>query len=130
MAKFQGHLTGNVCTFAQYGAIQAIDEEKQQREKNQQLFQKRRDFTYELLKEIFDCQPPKGAFYFFVDASKYIGKEHKDSLELAMYLLKEAKVAVAPGSAFGKENHLRISFSRSEEEIEKAIKNIKEALCK
>ena len=129
MAKFQGHLTGNVCTFVQHGAIQALREEQKQKQKNQSLFLKRRDLTYELLKTIFPCEKPKGAFYFFVDASKYIGTKHKNSLELAMSLLTQDKVAVAPGSAFGKENFLRISFSRSEEEIKKGLQRIKNSLC-
>lgn len=130
MAKFQGHLTGNVCTFAQYGALKALEEDQTQKKKNQDLFEKRRNFTYELLKDVFPCHLPQGAFYFFVDASKYIGEAHKNSLELALYILKEAKVGVAPGSAFGLENHLRLSFSRSETEIAQALAQIKDLLCK
>ena len=72
------------------------------------------------------CIRPQGAFYVFPDFSNF-----EDSDEaLASYLLKDAEVATAPGSGFGKagEGHLRISYSVSFEQARKGIKNIRESL--
>ncbi|MBI5808550.1 MAG: aminotransferase class I/II-fold pyridoxal phosphate-dependent enzyme, partial [Ignavibacteriales bacterium] len=50
--------------------------------------------------------------------------------DLAMYLLHEAKVATVPGSAFGAEGYLRISYSTSMENLKEGVERIKEALAK
>ncbi|MGB8780395.1 MAG: pyridoxal phosphate-dependent aminotransferase [Candidatus Bathyarchaeia archaeon] len=72
------------------------------------------------------CSRPKGAFYVFPDFSSF---EESDEA-LASYLLKDAGVATAPGSGFGKagEGHLRISYSVSYEQAKKGIKSIRESL--
>jgi aspartate/methionine/tyrosine aminotransferase len=72
------------------------------------------------------CTRPQGAFYVFPDFSSF---EESDEA-LASYLLKDARVATAPGSGFGKagEGHLRISYSVSYEQAKKGIKSIRESL--
>jgi aminotransferase len=72
------------------------------------------------------CTRPKGAFYVFPDFSSF---EESDEA-LASYLLKDAAVATAPGSGFGKEGegHLRISYSVSYEQAKKGIRSIRESL--
>jgi len=72
------------------------------------------------------CTRPQGAFYVFPDFSSI---EQSDEA-LASYLLKDARVATAPGSGFGKagEGHLRISYSVSYEQAKKGIGNIRESL--
>ncbi|MBS7633119.1 pyridoxal phosphate-dependent aminotransferase [Candidatus Bathyarchaeota archaeon] len=69
---------------------------------------------------------PKGAFYVFPDFSKHHGSDE----ELAMRLLKEAKVVTAPGSGFGiaGQGHLRISYSVSSKHVEEGIKRIRDFL--
>jgi aspartate/methionine/tyrosine aminotransferase len=72
------------------------------------------------------CTRPQGAFYVFPDFSSF---EESDEA-LASYLLKDAGVATAPGSGFGKagEGHLRLSYSVSYEQAKKGIKSIRESL--
>ncbi|MCJ7423689.1 pyridoxal phosphate-dependent aminotransferase [Candidatus Bathyarchaeota archaeon] len=72
------------------------------------------------------CATPKGAFYVFPDFSRF----EKSDETLAQHLLKEARVATAPGSGFGKagEGHLRISYSVSYERLKEGIERIKNAL--
>lgn len=72
------------------------------------------------------CATPKGAFYVFPDFSSF----EKSDETLAQHLLKEARVATAPGSGFGKagEGHLRISYSVSYERLKEGIERIKTAL--
>jgi aspartate/methionine/tyrosine aminotransferase len=72
------------------------------------------------------CTRPQGAFYVFPDFSSF---EESDET-LASHLLKDARVATAPGSGFGKagEGHLRISYSVSYEQAKTGIKSIRESL--
>ncbi len=69
---------------------------------------------------------PKGAFYVFPDFSSF----EKSDEALAQYLLKEARVATAPGSGFGKagEGHLRISYSVSYDQLKEGIERIRRGL--
>lgn len=128
MNKLHSHLTGNVCTFAQYGGLAALSMDPQILNDMQDTFQKRLDLAYGLCSDIFDCVKPGGAFYLFPDVSKYLGERFKTDDELAEYLLEKAKVAVVPGSAFGAPGHLRVSFSTSEENIQRGFDQIKAAL--
>jgi aspartate/methionine/tyrosine aminotransferase len=72
------------------------------------------------------CTRPKGAFYVFPDFSRF---EESDEA-LASYLLKNAGVATAPGSGFGKAGtgHLRISYSVSYEQAKEGMRRIRESL--
>ncbi len=51
-----------------------------------------------------------------------------NSNDFAKYLLEEARVAVVPGSAFGSDSHIRISYATSEENIIKGMERIREAV--
>jgi aspartate aminotransferase len=126
--KMNSHLTGNVCTFAQYGAVGALEADPAVFADMQKVFEKRLDLAYPLCQELFSCVKPAGAFYLFPDISDYLGERFADDNAFAAYLLSEAKVAVVPGSAFGAPGHLRVSFSTSEAEIEQGFAQIKAAL--
>lgn len=129
-ANIHSHLTGNVCTFAQYGAIAALKLGRKHDKNLREIFEKRRDSAFAAAAKIFDCLKPRGAFYLFPDARRYLGKRFKDSAALAWHLLNEAGVAVVPGSACGWEGHLRLSFSGSEENTRLGLARIAEALCR
>jgi aspartate aminotransferase len=122
------HLTGNVCTFAQYGALAALEMDPAIMASMQETFQRRLDLAYPLCTEIFPCVRPQGAFYLFPDVRAYLGERFADDDALAEYLLKEAHVAVVPGSSFGAPGFLRISFSTSEDNIRAGFARIKQAL--
>lgn len=117
--KIQGHSTSNVCTFAQYGAIAALESSQDCVEEMRQAFAKRREVIYDLLQAIpgITCSKPEGAFYMFVNISKI----SNSSLEFCNTLLEEQKVAVIPGVAFGADDHIRISYATDLTTIEKGM---------
>jgi aspartate aminotransferase len=133
MAKIQSHTTSNVNTIAQYASAKALanDDLESIIDERREVYQKRRDLTAELLAEIegLDAIKPAGAFYFFIDISELKGKKLKGkkiegSLSFCDLLLKENKVAVVPGIAFGMDNFIRISYALGEERIREGIKRI------
>ncbi len=128
--KLQGHMTGNNCTFAQYGGIASLELQSNFYQEMVQTFEKRRDLSYQLCHEIFPCVYPEGAFYLFPDVSQYLNEETPTDSDLSLKILKEAQVALLPGSAFGQPGHLRICFATNEENIKKGFAQIKKVLCK
>ena len=117
--KIQGHSTSNVCTFAQYGAIAALESSQECVEEMRQAFAKRRHIIYDLLNAMpgIFCNQPDGAFYMFVNISKI----SNSSLEFCNALLEEQNVAVIPGVAFGADDHIRISYATDLATIEKGM---------
>jgi aspartate aminotransferase len=127
LQKFQSHLTGNVCTFAQHGAVAALDIQPDLIQQRCRILQQRRDLAYELTQELFDCVKPQGAFYLFPDVTRYLHAD-KTSEDLAVQLLDQASVAVVPGEAFNGPGHIRISFGSSEADLHSGFERIKKVL--
>jgi aspartate aminotransferase len=115
----QSHSTSNVCTFAQYGAIAALEGEQDCVEEMRQAFAKRREVMYERLNGIpgLSCPKPEGAFYMLPDISKTGLK----SLEFSNLLLEKEQVAVIPGVAFGVDKNIRLSYATDMATIEKGM---------
>jgi aspartate aminotransferase len=126
--KLQSHLTGNNCTFAQYGAIAAMDLHPCVIEKMVTTFESRAKLSYDLFSQLFECEKPQGAFYLFCNIKKYLGKEHKNCEEFTSFILNAANVALVCGSAFGSPGYMRISFAASEKDITMAYERIKAIL--
>ncbi len=74
------------------------------------------------------CANPGGAFYAFPNISSYFGSEVRDSVEFSTWLLRHSGVAVVPGSAFGMEGHVRISFATSMENLVTGMDRMERAL--
>lgn len=134
--KMQGQFTSATCSIAQRAAITALTESPNKVQFMIDAFRKRKELTYKLLCDIpnITVNNPQGAFYFFPEISFYIGKSFKNyqiknSDDLSMYLIHEANVSTVPGSAFGAENYIRLSYATSEALIEQAISRIKAALA-
>jgi len=127
MTNLQSHLAGNVCTFAQYGALAALQNSQATDQQVQSHFQEKRDIAYHLTRKLFGCIKPGGAFYLFPDISRVL-KNGQTSADFAISLLSGAKVAVMPGEAFGVENHLRISFAVSDDDLLEAFERIRKLL--
>jgi aspartate aminotransferase len=127
LSKMQSHLSGNVCTFAQYGALAALRLDHDLLADRQSKLQQKKDTAFVSVSRLFDCIQPQGAFYLFPDVSTAL-KNDDTSEALARRLLKEAGVAVVPGEAFGMARHLRISFAVSDENLKTGIKRIAEVL--
>ena len=115
----QGHSTSNVCTFAQYGAISALEESQDCVEEMRQAFAKRRKVMLERINAIpgLSCAQPDGAFYLFPS----INETGLKSLEFCKTLLDEHQVAVIPGVAFGADNNIRLSYATDMATIEKGM---------
>ena len=110
-------------TLSQYAALEAFDYEYLN--SIQKEFNKRRNFLYQELKNLFEITKPQGAFYLWCDISKY----SNNSLDFANELLEKAKVAVTPGVDFGDFNsYIRIAYTKNIEYLEIAAKRIKNFL--
>ncbi len=128
----QSQTISNPTSFAMYGALAALEDKGKFPSMMKEEFRKRRDFVIgEFLSiEGITCPVPKGAFYAFPNIKAYIIGNIKNDIELTAYLLEEARVAVVPGSAFGKEGYIRLSYATSMENLKEGMKRIKEALSK
>jgi aspartate aminotransferase len=127
ISKLQSHLSGNVCTFAQYGALTALSLDESFLSTWRSELQRKRDIAYQYVTKLFGCVKPQGAFYLFPDVSIHL-KDDETSGRLAERFLEKANVAVVPGEAFGMANHLRISFAVSEENLRRGFEQISEVL--
>ena len=134
MDTYQSQSTSNTTTFAQYGAIEALKLDDSVINQMKDAFMARRDLLVSLLRELphVRCNMPGGAFYAFPDFSYYTGPDSplgvKDDMELTALLLEQAKVAVVPGSSFGAEGFLRLSYATSEALIREGVARIARAL--
>ncbi|WP_298512351.1 pyridoxal phosphate-dependent aminotransferase [uncultured Kordia sp.] len=133
--KIQGQVTSGANCIAQRATIAALEASKDKIQYMMDEFLKRRDIVLGLLGEIdgFTINVPEGAFYVFPDISSFFGKTLRgktinNATDFSLYLLDEALVATVTGDAFGNPNCIRISYAASEEELRKAIQQIKEAL--
>jgi aspartate aminotransferase len=127
LVDLQSHLCGNVCTFAQHGALAALSLDADLLEQQRLTLQHLRDMAYTRARALFDCIKPRGAFYLFPDAGAYLQEGESDA-DLAQHLLEQTGVAVVPGQAFGQAGHLRISFAIEAEKLERGFDKITEFL--
>lgn len=128
MTAVASHSTSNPTTTAQYAAIAAYEESQECVETMRQAFEERLNVIYPKLLEIpgVACRKPQGAFYLFPNMSKTAelsGYANVD--DFVTDLLKEALVAVIPGSGFGAPNNIRLSYATSLEKFEEALARIK-----
>lgn len=129
MAKLQSHLCGNVPVFIQKGAEAALKHEHEIVDHMREVFNKRMELAYEYCIEIFpDTEKPEGAFYLFPKISQDLLDKYGSDEKLTLHILKEAKVALLPGSFFGEPGYLRICFVTSDENIVKGFRAIKGCL--
>lgn len=122
MTKIQSHSTSNVCTFAQYGAIAALESPQDCIEEMVKAFSERRQYILERVRAIpgLNCPTPNGAFYVFIDISQ-TGLKSRD---FCQKLLETQKVAAIPGIAFGADDCIRLSYATDLKTIEKGFDRI------
>jgi len=115
----QSHSTSNPTSFAQKGAVAAINGPQDHLKTWLAEYAKRRSFAHQKLNNIpgISCVNAKGAFYLFPNISK-LGL---NSTEFCARLLEAEKVAAVPGIAFGADDYLRISYATSLANIEKGL---------
>lgn len=121
-STLQSHSTSNPTSFAQAGALVALEKGEAEAKRMCQAFEKRRDLFLSELKKIPRVKPfsPQGAFYVFVN----IQETGLDSIRFTERLLEEARVAVVPGKVFGSDHHVRLSFACSEKDLLEASRRI------
>lgn len=122
MTNIQGHSTSNVCTFAQYGAIAALESPQDCIEEMVKAFSERRQYILERVRAIpgLNCPTPNGAFYVFINISQ-TGLKSRD---FCQKLLETQKVAAIPGIAFGADDCIRLSYATDLKTIEKGFDRI------
>jgi aspartate aminotransferase len=127
MTNLASHSTSNPTTPAQYGAIAAYAGPQDDVEKMRRAFEERLTIIYDKLVAIpgITCLKPQGAFYLFpnvLGAAELTGYKSVDDFVDA--LLEEALVAVVPGSRFGAEDNVRLSYATALDQLEKAVERI------
>lgn len=134
-AMFKIHQYAIMCApiTSQYAGIEALKGELESGfetvEEMRDSYDKRRKFVLHSLKDIgLDCFTPQGAFYAFpsVKSTPFTGETFAENL------LREEKVAVVPGNAFGSfgENNVRISYATSMQALDKAFDKMRAFLTK
>jgi len=118
----QSHSLSNVTTFAQYGAVAALEGDQSAVEMMRQAFARRLDVIYQGLQAIsgITCVHPDGAFYVFPS----IAATGLDSVTFSERFLEEEHVAVVPGRSFGSDQHIRFSYATDLATIEKGIERL------
>jgi len=129
MTRFQMYNATCPVTFAQYAAAKALDDPRSWKavEEMRNEYDRRRNLVWKRLNDMgLPTVKPKGAFYIF-PRIKDTGLTDKEFSEL---MLKEARVAVVPGSAFGKagEGYIRISYATAYEKLEEAMDRMEKVL--
>ncbi len=131
IANLNSQTVSNVTTFAQYGALEALKNPEADRfvEKMVSEFRRRRERALDLISSLpgVSVVRPGGSFYLFPNFSVY-SKEVGGDVRLAEVLIEEGRVACVPGSAFGAEGYLRISYALSIERLIEGINRIKDVL--
>lgn len=120
--NIQSHSTSGANTFAQYGAIAALEGPQDEIEEMRQAFKRRRDHMVEGVNSIpgLHCAKPAGAFYVFPN----ISQTGLDSVTFCRRLLEEHQVAFVPGAAFGADANVRLSYATDQETIEKGLERL------
>jgi len=126
VATIQGHSTSNVCTFAQYGAIAALEspESPAAIAKMLEAFAARRRYMCDRVAQIskLSAFEPQGAFYLYIN----IAKTGLTSLEFCDRLLDDYHVAAIPGIAFGTDDCIRLSYATDLKSIEAGLDRLEQ----
>jgi aspartate aminotransferase len=128
ISRLQDHSTSNPSSISQKAACAALSANEDFSKKICQEFQRRRDYCVSRLKRMDRISFPlaQGAFYIFCD----ISRTSVDSVSFCERLLDEAYVSLIPGSGFGMDNYVRISFSTDLEQLEKGMDRLEKWLDK
>jgi aspartate aminotransferase len=122
MTRLQSHSTSNVCTFAQYGAIAALEGSQDCVAEMLSAFAARRKVMLDYLNAIpgLECPQPDGAFYMFPS----IRNTGMRSMEFCEALLASHQVAAVPGIAFGADDAIRLSYATDMDTICKGMERL------
>ena len=125
VTSMQSQTSSNATTFAQYGALAAMQQWERSMEAVRgmlEVFDRRRLILLEGLNAIdgIECARAQGAFYLFPKMDAY----GLSAIDFSSKLLEEEKVAVVPGEGFGAPGYMRLSYATSDEVIEKGLERL------
>ncbi|MCD4707930.1 MAG: pyridoxal phosphate-dependent aminotransferase [Candidatus Sabulitectum sp.] len=122
--RIQAHSTSNPCSISQYAALAVVRRQAEQdRVLMYNAFKRRRDLICDLLGEVsgLEFEKPEGAFYVY---PKILTDKEINSEEFCIALLEKGGLGTIPGSAFGNEGYIRLSFAASDDDIAEAVKRL------
>ncbi|MBQ9699835.1 MAG: pyridoxal phosphate-dependent aminotransferase, partial [Lachnospiraceae bacterium] len=135
MGSVQSHQTSNPNSIAQKAAVEALKGDQSTVNMMLEKFDERRKYMYDRFAKMpyVSVLEPEGAFYVFVDVSEVLKKSYKGQVvgtaaEMARILIDEFNVAVVPCADFGFDDHIRLSYAISVEQIDKGVTRIENFL--
>jgi aspartate aminotransferase len=131
MAKLQTHTTSGTATFIQHALVEALTGDQSTVEKMRLEFEKRGAYMHERLSALRDviCVKPTGAFYCFPDISGTFARLGvRGSEDFCKLALDKSHVALVPGSAFGMDTHVRLSFATSMDAIKEGLDRLEQLI--
>lgn len=135
MTNIQSHYSSNPNSIAQYASYEALVGDQDAMKHMIEEFKNRRDYMVDKINKMkyISCIKPEGAFYVMINISKVLDKKVdekliKTSLNFSEILLEKENVAVVPGSAFGVDNYVRLSYATSLNNIEAGLNRIEHFL--
>ena len=135
MGNVQSQQTSNPCSISQYAAVAALEGEQQCVEDMRREFAVRRDLVLRRLAELpgIRCPAPDGAFYAFFNVSSHFGRtlggvKVTDSASFCRAALESVYVNLVPGSAFGTEGYVRLSFAANRTQLEAGMDKLGQLL--
>jgi aspartate aminotransferase len=130
MKKIQSQSTSNPASVSQAAAVAALNGDHAPVRAMVEEFKKRHDYLVAELNSIryIECIESDGTFYSFPNIQAFIDARDdlNNDVDVANLLLEKVGVALVPGSAFGAEGYMRISFATSMENLEKAVERIRQ----
>ncbi|MFV2056868.1 MAG: pyridoxal phosphate-dependent aminotransferase [Thiohalomonadales bacterium] len=125
MKKIQSQSTSNPCSISQVAAQAALQSEQSCVALMTKAFRERHDYIVPAINAIkgLSCLPSQGAFYSFPNCQSAIDSlaNIQNDVQFGEYLLEKSGIALVPGSAFGAEGYMRLSFATSMDNLRQAI---------
>lgn len=131
MSSLQSHATSNACSIAQYAGVEALNGPQDAVYEMRREFNERRLLAVDMIREMegVSCAVPEGAFYIMLNISELKGRSVdgrviETSMDFTELLLERTLTAVVPGSAFGADDFVRLSYATSRENMAKGLDRI------
>jgi len=131
MVAMQSQSNSHVTAFVQWAGITAAKLPKSQVEQMVEVFDRRRRYCMKRLDALsshLSYAVPQGAFYVFINLTKFLTPRKMTDVEFCQELLSKYHVGTVPGSAFYKDNCMRISYATSDANLEKAFDRLEKFL--
>ncbi len=133
--RIQGQVTSSVNSISQRAAVTALRGPQERVRVMREEFERRRDLVWEILGPVkeLDLVKPEGAMFYFIGVSKLYGREGSagrltNSRDVVEYLLDSQHVVLVPGSAFGDDDCVRMSFACSVDTLREGLHRMKNGI--